>query len=284
MCAICATARLRSEQLLSEVAPKESEPERMHALIDGDPLIYAAGFASDAAAKARVIRDLGEDGYEEYVEMEGAPYEPLHHAIHGLNMMVNSIMDKADATRRTIYLSHPVNYREQMFPEYKTNRDVTHKPYWAEELKDYLLEHGAIFSAEGDEADDALGIAQSRAKAGTTIICSLDKDLDQIPGLHYNWSKTRKEDGVYEVDEIEGLRFFYTQMLTGDGTDNIPGMFRHMRKKATADIKAPIQEMFFEKEMWEYVLGVYKGDREFLETIGPLLWIKRDDNWWSPPE
>lgn len=255
----------------------------MHALIDGDPLVYAAGFASDAAAKARLLRDLGEEGYEEYVESEGAPFEPLHHAKHGMNMMLNSIMDAADATRRTIYISHPVNYREQMYAEYKANRNVDHKPHWYAELKDYLLEHGAIFSAEGDEADDALGIAQAKAKPGSTIICTNDKDLDQVPGLHYNWSKTRREDGVYSIDEIEGLRFFYTQMLTGDGVDNIPGLYKHLGRMATAKVKEPLRSLYMEREMYEYVLGVYEGDHEFLAMIGPLLWIKRDEHFWSPP-
>lgn len=254
----------------------------MHALIDGDPLIYAAGFASDAAAKARLLRDLGEEGYAEYVALEGAPFEPLRNAIHGMNMMLTSIMDKVDATRRTIYISHPVNYREQMYPDYKANRNIEHKPHWYAELKDYLLDYGAVFSEEGDEADDALGIAQTAARQGSTIICSVDKDLDQIPGLHYNWSKTRRDGGTYHVDDVEGLRFFYTQLLSGDSTDNIPGMKKLLGTNATAQVKAPIQKMFFEKDMYEYVLSIYK-DKSHIELIGPLLWIKRDANFWSPP-
>lgn len=257
----------------------------MHALIDGDPLIYGAGFASDAAAKNRLIQEVGEAEAKHIIEVEGAPFEPLNNTIHGMNQMLNGIMNAADATRRTIFISHPVNFREQMYPAYKANRNILHRPYWYKELKEYLLDKGAIFSEEGDEADDALGIAQTDflKRHKQSIICTNDKDLDQVPGLHYNWSKTRRDDGVYEVDDVEGMRFFYTQLITGDSTDNIPGIFQHSGQKAMPNLKDPLKTMFFEKEMYEHVLSIYKGDSDFIGLIGPLLWIKRDSNFWSLP-
>lgn len=257
----------------------------MHALIDGDVLVYACGFASDAAAKGKLISQIGEEAYKLHVEMEGAPHEPLRNTLHGVNEKIASVMRAVGANKRTIYVSHPVNYREQIFPDYKANRDVTHKPYWYREIQDYLFDRcGALYSEEGDEADDALGIAQSRAVPGKTIICTNDKDLDMIPGLHYNWSPSKISKGVYEVDEIEGLRNFYTQLITGDGTDNIPGLFKHSKRKATEKITSPLQKLFFERDMWQYVVEVYKGDVEFLEMTGQLLWIKRENKRWIPPK
>lgn len=254
-----------------------------HALIDGDVLVYACGFASDAAAKRRMMseRGLDDEGYKAVIADEGAPREPLRNALHGVNEKINAVMNAVDAKRRTIFISHPVNYREQLYPPYKTNRDVTHKPLWYREIKDYLLDKGALFSEEGDEADDALGIAQMNSK--NTIICTNDKDLDMIPGLHYNWSPSKIDKGVYSVDEIEGLRHFYTQLITGDSTDNIPGLYKHMGRKAMPALLAPIQEMYFEREMWQYALGLFHQDVQFLTMTGSLLWIKRDNNKWQPP-
>ena len=261
----------------------------MQALIDGDVVIYAAGFASDAAAKRVVQQQIGDskEAWEEYVAIHGVPHEPLNYCLHSVNEKVASVMDAVDGTRRRIFLSHPVNFRESWFPDYKMNRDLTHKPFWYDEIKDYLIDKmGAEYSELGDEADDALGIAQMEAlkRGRDTIICTNDKDLDMIPGLHYNWSKSRVENGVYEVDEVEAIRFFYTQLITGDSTDNIPGLFKHTGKKATAAIKAPIQTMYSEAEMYHYVVKeVYKGDRDFVCMIAPLLWIKRSNELWQPP-
>jgi 5'-3' exonuclease len=69
----------------------------------------------------------------------------------------------------------------------------------------------------GQEADDSLGIAQSWMT--DTIICSIDKDLLQIPGKHYNFVK--KE--FLDVSRIEGLQHFFKQILIGDTADNIGG-------------------------------------------------------------
>lgn len=259
----------------------------MHAQIDGDVLIYACGFASDAAAMAVLKSKFGDDeeGFAHYIEDNGKPHEPLNYALNGVNMKINAVADAVDATRRTIWLSHPVNYREAIYPAYKANRDPSHRPFWYEDIKQYLLDKGALYSNEGDEADDAMGIAQTdlMKRGKPSVICTNDKDLDQIPGLHYNWSKSKIDLGVYEVDEIEGLRFFYTQLLSGDSTDNIPGLKIHTGRMATAGLKAPLQVLFTEAEMYEYVVNIYEGDKDFIHMIAPLLWIKRTNNSWSPP-
>lgn len=248
----------------------------------GDVIIYACGFASDAAAKKAALKEGATE------EEAAAAFEPMEYCLSGAKDMLQAVRDKVDATRSTIFLSHPVNYREAMYPDYKANRDVSHKPHWYDEIKDYLLNKGAIFSDIGDEADDALGIGQTElmAKGKDVIICTNDKDLDMIPGLHYNWSKTRKENGVYVVDPVDGLRSFYTQLITGDSTDNIPGIYRKKGIRATAQLKGGLDFLFTEQEMYQYVLSLYDGDEDFLRMIGPLLWIKRkreDGIKWEPP-
>lgn len=259
----------------------------MHAHIDGDVLIYACGFASDAAANAIIQKRYADDeeGYASYIEDHGKPHEPLAYCLHGVNLKLQAIRNAVEATRSTIWLSHPVNYREAIYPQYKANRDPSHRPFWYEDIKQYLLDKGALYSNEGDEADDAMGIAQMDAirKGKQSVICTNDKDLDMIPGLHYNWSKSKIDLGVYEVDELEGMRFFYTQLLTGDTTDNIPGLKAHTGRMATAKLKSQLQVLFTEAEMYEYVVDVYKGDKEFVHMIAPLLWIKRSNKNWEPP-
>lgn len=258
------------------------------ALIDGDVLVYSAGFASDGAAKRALLEQLGGDkeALAKHIEDHGLPYEPVNFALNAVKVQMNNIIERSEADDHVVFLSHPVNFREQMFPEYKANRDITHKPHWEAEIKDYLLERwGARFSAEGDEADDAMGMAQMTfmEQGYESIICTIDKDLDMIPGLHYNFNKTRRENGVYTMEDPECLRLFYKQMLTGDTADNIPGMFRKLGVKCRADTHlAPIETMDDPLEMFEYVSSIYNDD-EFVMLNGKLLWIKREEKWFEAP-
>ena len=82
------------------------------------------------------------------------------------------------------------------------------------------------------------------------IICSIDKDLKQIPGIHYDYyqMKLKDENGEYMVDEFgqfvkvrKGFRYVteseaemmqFTMMLTGDVSDNVKGIHGIGQKKA----------------------------------------------------
>ena len=117
----------------------------------------------------------------------------------------------------------------------------------------------------GQEADDALGIAQTE----DTIICSIDKDLLMIPGRHYNFVK----DEFQEVTNDSGMRHFYMQCLTGDRSDNIKGIEQIGPKKAEKILTGCITE----QELFNAVREAYSNDAEFLMN-GRVLWIRRKEN------
>ncbi len=241
----------------------------MRVLIDGDVIVYEAGFASDAAQKARNERRVA------LGEAPGQDYEPLAFALQGVDMKLESIKKITNADEMVIYMSHPVNQREHWFPEYKQNRNVLHKPHHYSAIQDYLLDDlGALYSQRGDEADDALGIAQT-ADIQNSLIATKDKDLDVIPGWHYNWSKTKKDDGVYYVSPEEASRNFYTQLIKGDTSDNIPGLYKKRGMKVTKGILAPLEDMQADIEFYEYVKWLYNDDVEHIYNMAQLLWIKR---------
>lgn len=144
-----------------------------HAQIDGDVIVYNTGFASDSVAK-KARKNAG-------LPLMGDEHEPIEFQLHGVAEKIRSLVRKAEADTYTIWMSHPVNDRERIYPEYKANRNDLHKPFWYEEIKQYLFDHkGALYSAKGDEADDAMGIAQMAAiaKEEDSIIVTIDKDLD----------------------------------------------------------------------------------------------------------
>jgi len=66
------------------------------------------------------------------------------------------------------------------------------------------------------EADDLLSMLQN----DDTFIYSNDKDLLQVPGLHWNI----KTKSFFEVSKSDGLDFLMTQMLLGDSGDSIAGL------------------------------------------------------------
>ena len=188
-------------------------------------------------------------------------------AVYRVNEMIENTLAEVEASEYKLFFTSPDNFRKHIYPEYKANRTAT-KPKHLQFLRDYLVESWQGQVAERMEADDYLGINQHRS----SIICSIDKDLLQVPGKHYNFVK--KE--FYEVDEETGFRNFYTQLLTGDTSDNIKGIAGIGPVKA----KRALTGYFTEQGMFSVVRDIYKND-EWMIMNGRCLHILRslDDDW-----
>jgi hypothetical protein len=137
-------------------------------------------------------------------------------------------------------------------------------------IRKYLINHYDAYLVNGEEVDDKLGYTQGM----DTIICTGDKDLDCIPGLHFNWSPKSVDKGVYNLSTVEADRFFFTQCLIGDSSDNIPGLKKIKGRNATKKIKLPIQTMDDPLDMYNYIQSVY-GDDSWHPSAG-CLWIRRE--------
>ena len=86
---------------------------------------------------------------------------------------------------------------------------------------------------------------------------------------------------MYYVKEEEAIKNFYKQLLTGDRTDNIPGI------KGIGDKKADkiLDGLEEEEDLYRAVLEVYKYNRDYLLEQGRLLWIRRKkEELWMLPE
>jgi hypothetical protein len=135
---------------------------------------------------------------------------------------VDGILQAFKFTDAEFYLSDSLqnNYRLNISPDYKANRKDLKKPKHYDLLKEYLITQWGARISFGMEADDSLGIRQTEMVA-QSVICSIDKDLLQIPGSHFNFVKSE----FRTVSEEEALRVFYLSVLTGDVTDNIKGIY-----------------------------------------------------------
>ena len=148
------------------------------------------------------------------------------------------------------------NFRKDLTSDYKAKR-----PELDQKVKDklnylhkYAVSKGAI-QADGMEADDLVSIWAHEALENKEeyVICGIDKDLLQIPGHHYNYGK----DTWQLINEEEALHNLYIQCLTGDATDNIPGLKGIGPKKAEkilADVPLSRQ--------WNKIKATWKEHRQ----------------------
>lgn len=210
--------------------------------------------------------------------------DPLHYQLSNVKRMVHSVLDKTGATHHYGYLTGAGNYREKIatIKKYKGNRDSSHKPVHYDEIRQYLID---VFGAEiviGREADDAMGCKQY-ADQENCVICTIDKDLNMIPGWHYNWTK----ETMTWIDLDQADAFFYKQLLTGDPTDNIAGCPGIGEKRAEKILHGLTDNKArFDNVLSNYA-SVYKDAElgmKMLRENADLLWIQRKENkLWEPP-
>ena len=229
----------------------------MTALIDGDHLEFAC------AASA-------EDAEEPWVACSRA------------QNFVETILRETQATECEIWLSGPDNFRYKVYPEYKGNRKDAYRPKWEKDVKDYLTIEWKANWSEGCEADDMLGVRHTEL-GDKSILCHLDKDMNQIAGLHYNWELKRlgnvvREAKIYTVDPWEADRFFWYQLIVGDSTDNIKGVPGLGPKKAESILLGVTTN----EEAYERVRQEFSCDEELdMNAQCIFIWRKFNDSWKS---
>lgn len=270
----------------------------MKCLVDGDVLLYELGFSGQY-----VDEDSGE-----LVEM---PFDFVADLLH---QRIKEIEEECWADQSsTLYLTnnqtlHKIYERHCKTkglecPEYKPNfREAVAvtKPYKGQRKQDkplhyknlmaYMLEHFDVVVANGLEADDMICI-HATARPNEVVICTRDKDLRMVEGLHFGWPCGKQPQfGVKYVSKIgeielvssngrydikgEGLKFFYSQLITGDKVDNIAGLPRKGAKFAD-DL---LQDLETEEEMYLAVTEAYENvigedwETYFQEQVD-LLWM-----------
>jgi 5'-3' exonuclease len=223
----------------------------MIALLDSDIICYRVGFATEE-------------------ENENTAIQTMAVFLEELIMF-----DLVDCENHELFLTGSNNFRHEIAvtAPYKGNRKDVKKPKHLPLLREYLQKAWGATVSQGQEADDDISIRATEIGEDSLIV-SIDKDFNQIPGWHYNFVKRIKTF----VTPEEGLRFFYKQILTGDSADNVKGIHRVGDVRATkmlADAKT-------EQELYQCCVEAMGAER-VLEN-GRLLWLRRKQNeLWEPP-
>jgi hypothetical protein len=257
----------------------------MDLLIDADSIIYKAGFVTEKT----VYEVIGEDGdgdmrracfddkqkAAEWIHANGLhpeevditvtrEAEPAQNACQIMRIMIEGIRDGHPLDNTFVSLSGPDNYRDRIatIKPYKGNRDRAHRPIHYAAMRDYLVRVYEADISSNCEADDVVSYlaAELRRRDAPYIIAHIDKDLDQIPGRHFNYA----QQVYYDVSEEEAAFWFWRQVLTGDASDNVGGCYKVGPAKAEHLIREQIKQDggVDDGRMWELIVRTYAASQK----------------------
>jgi 5'-3' exonuclease len=215
-------------------------------------------------------------------EKQGITVEPEEVAIYRVDDLMNRIIHETSSEFYYPFLTGTDNFRYRYNPEYKANRKDMKKPTHLEACREHLVVTWKAKVSEGCEADDHLAIEQTK-NPDETIICTIDKDLLQVVGRHYNFVKSE----FRTISPIEGRFNFYWQFIMGDKSDNImgfDGIARQAVPKKLEGMQHEMQELAGDElAIFNYVRELYNDDDRLLMN-GICLWMQREpDQIWQFP-
>lgn len=179
-----------------------------HLLIDGDVLVYRFAHAEQAVVK-----------WSNNLHTFHAWLDPAKVKIES---WIESLRETLDADEVTVVLSDTKhNFRQDIDSSYKAGRAGVTRPILFRPIREYLVEEYGALIFPRLEGDDVLGILATRPSAEQRIICTIDKDLGTVPGVHYNFDDAH--GFTYRIGEAEARYNHLFQTLMGDATDGYRG-------------------------------------------------------------
>jgi DNA polymerase-1 len=158
-------------------------------------------------------------------------------AIDLFDRIQESWMDAARCDLAVSCLTTGKSFRVDAWPEYKANRADKPRPVHLDAVKSHAASTNCLMHPRW-EADDIMGFIHSGKPCGhefETVLVTVDKDMDQVPGWHCNPDK----ELLYEVSPEDAEMYRWMQVLSGDGTDNysgIPGIGEKKARKLLEDV------------------------------------------------
>ena len=169
--------------------------------------------------------------------------------------------------------------RKEISPYYKSNRK---RNIWVNAIRKHLISQDNVIYDNEYEADDLIAdrARELNEKGFEYIVVSIDKDLKQIPGVHFDYYpiyEHQKDDngnvkkvfkqlkGLSFTTPFESWKMLAMQVLMGDSGDRVKGIPKIGPKKAETILK----ECNTPKEFQSSVIRAYIANSD-----------KFDDNDW----
>src|SRR5690554_1019637 len=172
--------------------------------------------------------------YHAMPDLRNAKGEPTS-ALYGVISMLRRLQQEHKADYAAcIFDAKGKTFRDDLYPEYKGDRPSMPDDLAAqiEPINRAIKAMGwPLISIPGVEADDVIGTLARLATADgmSTLVSTGDKDLAQIVNEHVELINTMNNerqdvDGVIERFGVRPEQIIDFLMLTGDTSDNIPGV------------------------------------------------------------
>lgn len=200
-------------------------------------------------------------------------------AVYGfVNMLLKFLREYEPRYLGMVFDSKGEVFRNEIYPEYKANRDEAPESLQLQFPKIFELVRAfsiPMLAMEGYEADDIIGTIATAQGTSKVVLVTGDKDFCQLVSENVTLVDTMRErvTGVQEVRQKYGIEpgqmidFF---ALVGDKVDNIPGVAGVGEKTASALIS-------------EYgdLDGVYGNLEKLRPSVAQRLIKHKDDAYLS---
>lgn len=206
----------------------------MKVLIDLDSLLYRAVYKIISFSEIKFL--LGAGHTREMIEGKiiNESNERLQNMIIGIGDALTDIGIEYESFDVELYVTlNTFSRKKAISPRYKKGRKGNK---WASMLRAFISDQENVFFDLEEEADDMIAIRARKLGIDNCIVCSIDKDLDQIEGWHFDLYQVKTGEvneygqevkeyrGIYFVDKESADNFIWRQMLQGDRIDGIEGV------------------------------------------------------------
>jgi len=238
----------------------------MNVIIDADSISYLLGWG---------FKDL-EQSVENYSKV-----------IQATDQFVNDIITATNSSAYMGFLGgvHPT-FRHMMNNSYKAKRGLTKPDWynkWAGVVNHRLKNYWKFYYVEGIEAEDAVSMIAKHHQYTEVVVAHIDKDLMQIPGLHYNYNTLVAS----YVSEAEAAKNLFKQVITGDPTDDVPGLVgvgKMGAEKALIAGSTPTDYLMLALNTFTNKLGEREGIMKFTESYAMVKLLDDPAVGFKPEE
>jgi DNA polymerase-1 len=235
-------------------------------LFDADSLVYQSIYKVISFGEIRDMLNNGKLRFEIEMEILQRGYDRFEK----ISFDILNEIEEHFHVEKTMYFFTKCkrNFRKEIDPQYKANRKKPNR--WISELRDYLIEYwNNSFAHDEYEADDLIFYNTQLLNVNDYIICSIDKDLKQIEGLHFDYYQLKRYDengeefkirkGFKNMTKIDCENLLCELFLVGDACDNIKGV------KGIGEVKA--KKIIYSKNStygkFKAICEAYKNESEF---------------------
>jgi len=247
-------------------------------LFDADSLVYQSIYKVISFGEIREMIASGKLRFEIEMEILQRGYDRFEK----ISFDILNEIEEHFHVEKTMYFFTKCknNFRKEIYTQYKENRKKPNR--WISELRDYLIDYwNNSFAHDEYEADDLIFYNAQLLNVDEYIICSIDKDLKQIEGLHYDYYQLKKytEDGeefkvrkgfIY-MDKTDCENLLCELFLVGDSCDNIKGVKGIGKQKANKIIQSKNTTYGKFKAICEAYKNEYENWKEKLRINYKLL-------------